>query len=478
MPEIRRDPIFLLFTVIMSFLAASEDTMIFELWPKAMKNEFQRLQGDNDYASWELFPASLQDMAKWADIYQDHKQRDKLRDCILIYKEVPDTEPGTIYPVAIRLHGILGKFRVERFRNWSGREADIARAVQYVNISSGGQQKPWEATFRSLNLACEYVSRRLHLPTQGIACKKEIYSQRRVFIKRDQPRKSKELALTATQDPEGKYICVQDLWNVVRPLTVANLTDTGKVVPMDAVLLTEGDFMDPSEKGHLMKFRKELKLVKEEEILLEKHNTLRRLTMTNIDPNAISPMTVCKRGGGATQPTLSVRTVIPNPTKLLIDEGEVKDYGNELKARLHKLSNYTNEKANVYALGRLLPTAMWGQYKAVNDRSKTLCDPATGEPLTIWVVGHITRMWFAKRGVPESQASITILPLTQNLARQSTHLLAKFSSPVLAVNEQTTHNIRAIKWQNARNDDIQTEAILFDSVYDARGEGSLKTYDE
>ncbi|KAG1886355.1 uncharacterized protein F5891DRAFT_989133 [Suillus fuscotomentosus] len=176
----------------MSFLAASEDTMVFELWPKAMKNEIRRLQGDNDYASWELFPASLQDMAKWADVYQDHEQRDKSRDRILIYKEVPDAEPGTIYPVAIRLHGILGKFRVERFRNWSGREADVARAVQY----------------------------------------------------RDQPRKSKEPALTATQDPEGRYICVQDRWNVVRPLTVANLTDAGKVVPMDAVLLTEGDFVD------------------------------------------------------------------------------------------------------------------------------------------------------------------------------------------------------------------------------------------
>ncbi|KAG1886356.1 uncharacterized protein F5891DRAFT_1201138 [Suillus fuscotomentosus] len=210
-----------------------------------------------------------------------------------------------------------------------------------------------------------------------------------------------------------------------------------------------------------------------------KQDSIGTVATANPTPSdAISPTTVGKRGGGATQPTLSVRTVIPNPTKLLIDEAEVKDYGNELKARLHKLSNYTNEKAHVYALGRLLLTATWGQYKAVNDRSKTLCDPATGEPLTIWVVGHITHMWFAKRGVPESQASITILPLAQNLARQSAHLLAKFSSPVLAVNQQTTHNIRAIKWQNARNDDIQTEAILFDSVYDARGEGSLKTYDE
>ncbi|KAG2148933.1 hypothetical protein DEU56DRAFT_729896, partial [Suillus clintonianus] len=96
--------------------------------------------------------------------------------------------------------------------------------------------------------------------------------------------------------------------------------------------------------------------------------------------------------------------------------------------RLKTLSEYSNAKANIYALGKLLPTATWGPYKPINDRSKILCDPATGEPLTIWVVGRIAKMWFMKQGKPENQASIT--------------------------------------------------AILFDAVYDARREGSLKTYSE
>lgn len=188
---------------------------------------------------------------------------------------------------------------------------------------------------------------------------------------------------------------------------------------------------------------------------------------------------VAKQGGGASQPTLSVRTIIPNPTKLLIDDAEVMGYTDLLKSRLQKLSDYANQKAAVYALGKLLPTATWGQYKPVNDRSKTLCDPATGEPLTIWVVGHIARKWFARNGVPESQASITILPLSQNLARQSAQLLAKFSNPTLPVNAQTTHNIRAIKWQNTKcGNDEHTDPMLFDAVYDARAEGSLKNYDE
>ncbi|KAG1851052.1 hypothetical protein DFJ58DRAFT_729033 [Suillus subalutaceus] len=158
----------------------------------------------------------------------------------------------------------------------------------------------------------------------------------------------------------------------------------------------------------------------------------------------------------------------------------MSDYPDSLKIHLYKLSNYINQRANIYALGKLLPTTTWGQYKLVNDRSKILCDPATGEPLTIWVVGHITCKWFTRQGVPENQASITMLPLSQNLAQQSAQLLAKLSNPVLheSVNQQSTHSIRAIKWQNAKSNNEQTEAILFDAVYNAREEGSLKTYDE
>jgi hypothetical protein len=99
---------------------------------------------------------------------------------------------------------------------------------------------------------------------------------------------------------------------------------------------------------------------------------------------------------------------------------------------LHKLSEYTNSKAGIYALGKLLPTATWGQYKPVNDHSKILCDPATGEPLTIWIVGQIAKMWFTKSGNPERQALLTIMLLSKSLAQQSATLLAKMSNPVLS----------------------------------------------
>ncbi|KAG1727122.1 hypothetical protein EDB19DRAFT_1833195 [Suillus lakei] len=120
--------------------------------------------------------------------------------------------------------------------------------------------------------------------------------------------------------------------------------------------------------------------------------------------------------------------------------------------QLHKLLEYTNTNANIYVLGKLLLTATCGQYKPINDHSKILCNPATGEPLTIWVVSKIMK--------------------------QSGVLMAKMSNPVLSINQQTTQVIHAIKWQNAKNSDAGAEAMLFDAVYDARLEGSLKTYNE
>lgn len=81
--------------------------MAFELWPTPMRKEVRRLQGDNDYESWDIFPASLSDMVTWADIYKDPSQKDTSRNHILIYKSVRNTKPNTVFPVAIRLQGIL-----------------------------------------------------------------------------------------------------------------------------------------------------------------------------------------------------------------------------------------------------------------------------------------------------------------------------------------------------------------------------------
>ncbi|KAG2133024.1 hypothetical protein DEU56DRAFT_739127 [Suillus clintonianus] len=132
------------------------------------------MQGNGEFDFWELFPYSLQTLAEWADVYQDRERKDKSRDRILIYKNLSDAKPGTVYPVAIRLQGFLRQFRVDRFGNWSGKEPILSEA----------------------------------------------------------------------QDPARKYLPVQEHWNVMDPLTTAELTEAGKILPIDSIILTEGDFVD------------------------------------------------------------------------------------------------------------------------------------------------------------------------------------------------------------------------------------------
>ncbi|KAG1743506.1 hypothetical protein EDB19DRAFT_1964547 [Suillus lakei] len=127
-----------------------------KLWPPEVAREMLKLQGPEALASWQLFPSSLAKMAEWADVYKDTESKDPSRNHILIYKNIPNMAPDTVFPVAIRLQGLLRQFRVDRFGNWTGRDTDIHQVVQHATLSSGGNKKAWDTTVTLINLACEY----------------------------------------------------------------------------------------------------------------------------------------------------------------------------------------------------------------------------------------------------------------------------------------------------------------------------------
>ncbi|KAF8433751.1 hypothetical protein L210DRAFT_878203, partial [Boletus edulis BED1] len=133
--------------------------------------------------------------------------------------------------------------------------------------------------------------------------------------------------------------------------------------------------------------------------------------------------------------------------------------------RIDTLSTYVNKKANVYALGKLLPTATWGNFQPQSDCRNELCNPATNEPVIIWTVRHITTSWFARNSEPERQASITVIPVSQSVAEQYALLLAGLCTPPLKYTGDSVNAVRAIKWQSERG---SSEPILFNDVYDAR----------
>ncbi|KAG6378305.1 hypothetical protein JVT61DRAFT_14025 [Boletus reticuloceps] len=161
---------------------------------------------------------------------------------------------------------------------------------------------------------------------------------------------------------------------------------------------------------------------------------------------------------------VTVQSIIPHPTQKVIDDNHVALYEPKLRVRLQQLSTYVNKEANVYALGKLLPTATWGAFLPLADHQNELCNPSTNKPLTVWTVGHIATTWFARNGEPERQASIAVVPLSQSLIEQYNLLVGGLLIPPSHTTD-SVGAVRAVKWQSEKGSSMPT---LFEEVFDAR----------
>lgn len=94
--------------------------MVHDLWPADLTEQIERLQPEAGLTAWQRCPSTLPRLIQWAEIQQDSDKKDKSRDRILVYKNMPDARPDTLYPVALRVHGFLDRFCIERLGNWSG----------------------------------------------------------------------------------------------------------------------------------------------------------------------------------------------------------------------------------------------------------------------------------------------------------------------------------------------------------------------
>ncbi|KAI6157485.1 hypothetical protein BKA82DRAFT_4346593 [Pisolithus tinctorius] len=171
-------------------------------------------------------------------------------------------------------------------------------------------------------------------------------------------------------------------------------------------------------------------------------------------------------------PPLTVKSVIRGPSSAVIDEEEIRGYPTALTSRIEKLVAFENPRSNIYSLATLLPTASWGRNDPYSDRSKTLCNPVSNEPILIWMVGHVSAMWFLRNGQPDRQCSVTIVPLSKHLCRQALRLLSGFSHPPLSSADTPPSVVRASRWQSSKHGETSS---LFSSVYDAREVFRAKT---
>ncbi|KAF8439782.1 hypothetical protein L210DRAFT_867482 [Boletus edulis BED1] len=163
--------------------------------------------------------------------------------------------------------------------------------------------------------------------------------------------------------------------------------------------------------------------------------------------------------------TIAVHTLIPRPSQTLVDDHQVAHYDAKLIKRVTTLSSFINKEAHIYALGKILSSATWGRYQPMKDHRSQLCNPVTNEPIQIWTVGHVASSWFQRNGEPERYASLTVIPLSESVGRQTMRLLNGLATPPIEVIDDSAYSVRAIKWQSLKGSD---EPVLFNAAYDAR----------
>ena len=85
---------------------------------------------------------------------------------------------------------------------------------------------------------------------------------------------------------------------------------------------------------------------------------------------------------------------------------------------------WTNTNTLTYAISTLPKTTEWGKDHRFDDKTSIFCKCGTNALYTLWIVGHVLKMWFFERGNPAAQVSISIVPLDPEDGKVARCLLA------------------------------------------------------
>ncbi|KAH7918546.1 hypothetical protein BV22DRAFT_1024426 [Leucogyrophana mollusca] len=177
----------------------------------------------SDLESWEIFPNTIEGMVEWADLFRDSTVKDSSRNRILIYKSLKDSTTGDVFPVSIRLQGILKHFKLERFGSWTGRQLRTPSVTKFSR-NLYFQRK----VFTKVN----YLTIMVRSP--GLTG----------LMQRAEGDYDDVGKIPFADDPHGWYRAVQPHWQVADPVTIGRVAEDGVITPLNPLLLSRGDFVE------------------------------------------------------------------------------------------------------------------------------------------------------------------------------------------------------------------------------------------
>jgi hypothetical protein len=105
--------------------------LVKDLWPAPFANVVDKT-AINDLTSKQIVPTTFTDVCEWAYVDRKIQSNDHTRLYYLLYKN-PGGVVNTVYPVVVRLQGILGRFELSPLGTWNGCVMLISHKVLIPN---------------------------------------------------------------------------------------------------------------------------------------------------------------------------------------------------------------------------------------------------------------------------------------------------------------------------------------------------------
>ncbi|OBZ77797.1 hypothetical protein A0H81_02175 [Grifola frondosa] len=146
--------------------------------------------------------------------------------------------------LTVRLQGFIDSLNLKPLGNWNGHDHDAPRAIQFINLSSGGFMPPFTAQKEAMANLRAMISESVGGDTEHDSLEgSNIVLKRRVFT-RVRPTHTPSSALRVGDDPTGKAARIASRWIVDHRISAAIQHVDGRIVPATHMAFHKGDFVD------------------------------------------------------------------------------------------------------------------------------------------------------------------------------------------------------------------------------------------
>ncbi|KAH7904010.1 hypothetical protein BJ138DRAFT_1119823, partial [Hygrophoropsis aurantiaca] len=230
----------------MSFLLASDGRLVRDLWPKGIGNLDGEHLSPASLEDWQKVPPTYAEICSWARIARDPTAQERRRENIIVYCQPPSTDSPTLFPISVRVQGILEACCLRPLGNWNGDAASAQRACHTLTLRSNGDTATWSPVLAAVQNIRQLIQRELRgnniYQEPQMDLKSDLRLFHRVFEKRqgDGP----VTVLSVADDLSQLYPAIAQQWDLADRVRIGRRTENGGRTACTHLTLSPGDFVD------------------------------------------------------------------------------------------------------------------------------------------------------------------------------------------------------------------------------------------